>query len=808
MKGKIMVNKRTYAGLFMVTLATLMYEILLTRIFSVTMWYHFAFMAVSVAMFGMTVGALLVYLLPKYFTEERARYHLALSSFVFVPCIVVSFLIYLKFPVRTSIASLSSTSLLLLLLSYTVISLPFIASGVCVCIALTKFPRYLSRLYAVDLAGAALGCILVIGTLEITDAPTAVFVVACLAGIGSVLFAADARDAKLERIARVSCVLLGALAIGNTFLVSQQRSLLRLEWAKGSRAARPLYEKWNAFSHITVQPMPAGPASSFLWGLAYSPDQKVSQLYLTIDAAVGTVLTPFNGDLDRIQYLKSSISNLAHHMRPRSTVFVVGSGGGVDVLSALAFKQKSVVALEYNGDILRTANERFGDFTGHLDEYPQVSFVNDEARSYITRVTDKFDIIQISLIDTWAATAAGAFVLTENSLYTVEAWMAFLRHLTPRGILTVTRLFKDTPAEVYRATSLASASLMKLGVKNTRDHILIARCITDGRFTDAPSGMATILVSKEPFTDIDLAAFGRVCRKMRFDVVLSPKRSLDPIFATLASREHLDTFAASFPINIAPPTDDSPFFFHMLRLRDVFDPEVWKEGHTRINMRAVSVLGILLIVVVGLTFLCIIVPLILTTRGATLSTAMPLMLFFASIGCGFMLIEISQMQRLILFLGHPIYSLSVVLFSLLLSSGLGSYLTQRITGANVTRAGAVRLLLLLVTLTTIGMLTSHAIGGFQGSATALRILVAIGILSPLGLFMGMAFPLGMKLASDRAAVLTPWLWGINGATSVCASVLAVAIALAAGISSSFWTGVVCYVVAFGAFLWASRGKGG
>jgi hypothetical protein len=421
---------------------------------------------------------------------------------------------------------------------------------------------------------------------------------------------------------------------------------------------------------------------------------------------------------------------------------------------------------------------------------------------------DTFDIIQVSLIDSWAATAAGAFVLTENSLYTVEAWKIFLDHLNPNGVLTFSRwYFRDSPGEMYRLTSLASASLTQLGVDNPRKHIVIVRHMRreDGR--DTPDGIGTILVSIEPFSDKDLDTIEQITNEMQFDLVLSPRFSLDSTFATIASGKDLDIFTARFPLNISAPTDDSPFFFHMLRLRDIFDQELWDQGMMSFNMKAVYVLGALLITVGGLTILCIFVPLILTTKKATLRGAVPLFIFFATIGFGFMLVEISQMQRLIIFLGHPTYGLSVVLFALLLSSGLGSYSTQKISYLGMKSSAIVRLFFLLCVIFLFGKLTPYAISISQGAMTMRRVLVAIVLLFPMGLFMGMAFPLGMKIASTKSASITPWLWGINGATSVCASVLAVVIALSLGISTVFWAGFSCYVVAFIAFVWGSRGKG-
>jgi hypothetical protein len=325
---------------------------------------------------------------------------------------------------------------------------------------------------------------------------------------------------------------------------------------------------------------------------------------------------------------------------------------------------------------------------------------------------------------------------------------------------------------------------------------------------NGPTGVGTMLVSKKPFSESNLDTIEEISKKMQFDIVLSPRVSIDPTLAVITSGRDLEGFTTKYPLNIVPPTDNKPFFFTMLKLQNIFDPELWrkKELLTAINIKAFFVLGTLLITVVGLTFLFIIVPLILTTNKQILNGTLPFFIFFASIGFGFMLVEISQMQRLIIFLGHPVYALSVVLFTLLLSSGLGSYSTQKISNHHMTGSATIRLMLLLCILFIFGILTPLAINQFQGSITMLRILIAVGILFPIGLFMGMAFPIGMKIASNKSFLLTPWLWGINGATSVCASVFAVVISIFFGISASFWTGFMWYIVAFIAFLGVSRKK--
>jgi hypothetical protein len=784
-----------YGGLFLVTLATIMYEIALTRIFSVTMWYHFAFVAISVAMFGMTVGALVVYLRPGWFPADRLDRGLGASALLFGLSIVISLFTQLIVPFAPGLSLLGLYSVIF---TYVVVAIPFIFSGICVTLALTRFPRQLPSIYGVDLLGAAVGCVMVIVALDVTDGPTTVVGTGLIACCAAGAFLARTEGVRLRAGALIAITLLAAFVAVNSLRIAEQASLLRVQWVKGGRETPPLFEKWNSFSRVTVYGDPTQPVKPRGWGQSstYPPDRRVPQLELLMDAAAATVLTGFDGRFETVEHLKYDVTNAPHWLRRDARVLVVGVGGGRDVLSALAFGQREVVGVEINGTILDVLTAYFGAFTGRLDRDPRVTLVNDEARSYIARQPSRFDILQISLIDTWAATGAGAFVLSEHSLYTTEAWELFLDRLTPTGLLSVSRWYFDQrPDETYRVTSLAVTALARRGITRPRDHIAIVRHATgaDGRL--APLGVATLLVSPSPLSPADVDALEAAARRLHFDVLLSPRHPGAPMFEALTSGRDLAPLYAQFPVNIAPPTDDSPFFFHTLRLRDILSGELWRTqlGGRLANVQAVWVLGVLLFTVVGLTILCIVVPLALTTDRRVLAGSASLFVFFAGIGFGFMLVEISQMQRLIVFLGHPTYGLSVVLFAMLASSGLGSLATGRFHGRGA--RAATPLVALLVILAVFGTATPMVIRAFAAATTPTRIAVAIALLFPIGFLMGMAFPLGMRAATGRAPALTPWLWGINGATSVCASVVALAIALHWGIAASFWAGVVCYVMA-------------
>jgi hypothetical protein len=791
-------GRLTLLGLFLVALATLTYEILLTRIFSVTMFYHFAFVAISVAMFGMTVGALIVYVRPHWFPPSRIKRDLAATATAFAVAIVFSFLTQLSVPflVHPSVVAAFAIAF-----TYFVIAVPFVIGGVCVSLALTRFEHDLARLYAADLAGAAAGCLVLVGLMRVTDGPTAVIAVAALAAAGGLVFAWDSGHRRMTRIAAAVAIVLAGAAALHTGLVWRHFPVLRILYVKGGFEARPLYEKWNSYSRVRVNGDPSRPEEPFGWGLSrrLPASDKVPQLKMDIDVLAGTVMTGFDGDTSKLAHLRYDVTNAPYYVLSRPKVAVIGAGGGRDVLSALAFGAESVTAIEINDAILDTVNRQFGSFTGHLDRHPSVRFVNDEARSYLTRTSESFDLIQISLIDTWAATASGAFVLSENSLYTVEAWRTFLARLSPTGILSVSRwYFQDRPGEVYRLIALATQAMLDMGVADPRPHMLVVRNLRDAAGGGQPEGVGTLMLSRSPLTDADLDAMDRISALLDFEVVLSPRVSRDATFEALASGRDLAGVTSRFPINIAPPTDDSPFFFQMMRVRDLLNVGLLQSGKNSANMQAVFVLVVLFLTVAVLATGGILFPLFVAGPRPSLAGSGWLVAFFASIGFGFMLIETSQAQRLIIVLGHPVYGLSVVLFALLLASGAGSYLTRNVSAADLAAQGTRRLSLLLVSLVAFGVLTRLMMPWLEGQTTSVRIAGSAAILAIPGLFMGMAFPLGMKAGAGRPELL-PWLWGVNGATSVCASVLAVVIALTWSISAAFWAGCACYAVGLLAF---------
>ncbi len=558
-----------------------------------------------------------------------------------------------------------------------------------------------------------------------------------------------------------------------------------------------------------------------IWGLSstYPKERTARELRIEMDSYLATVIPYFSGDFKEVDYLKYDLTNLAHFLRTNARVLVIGVGGGKDVLSALVFQQKSVLGIEINEAVIDAVNRTFGDFSGHLDKDARVTLVNDEARSFIARQPPGFDIIQMSAIDTGMATGAGAYALTENSLYTVEAWKLFLQKLSANGILSCSRWYNpNLPAEVYRLTALAREALTSVGVKSPRQCVVILAQKQDGLIQPV---CATALISKQPFSQADLAQLTSIAKKLRFEIVLMPDVKGEPILENILTSSNLESITRQLPVRIDAPRDDNPYFFYLLRPFQALIHRAPISDEIGIYSRAEIMLFELAAVFLVITLLSMILPFVFARDRANFRKDIFSLLFFALIGLGFMFIEVSQLQRLIIFLGHPSYSLSVVLFTLLISSGIGSYITSllvpseskigrdnetTLAGSDQTsartlkRCAGICLSVLIGLLLTYGLFTPALLAHFAAAPTCTRIIIASAILFPLGIFMGTAMPLGLRLGSPS---LLPWFWGVNGATSVCASVTTVAIAVMSGISTAYWTGAVCYALALLSLIMAS-----
>ena len=785
---------RFYGGLFLLTFATLVLELVETRLLSVMTWYHLAFFVISAAMFGMTAGAIWVYLKRERFTRATLSHDLAWLSTAFALSVAGS--LALQLTLAPGIVA-SATLVVVLAELALAIAVPFFFSGAAVSLALTRSPFPAGRVYAVDLVGAALGCLGMLGLMQVTDAPSAILLTGAAAAAAAVLFAgsgiggapaATSRAGRLLRRPGVVAIVLLLLGIGNSLTRHGLQPVMVKEQVE-RRVGEVIFEKWNSFSRvIATQPVNVRPR---LWGPSPSlPPLAVPQIYLNIDGEALTMMFRFDGDPESVRFLSYDVTNLVYALAAGSRTAVIGVGGGRDVLSAWSFGSRDVTGVELNPifvDLLKRPGfiSRFAGIAG----LPGVRLVNDEARSWFARTRETFDVVQMSMADTWAATGAGAFTLTENGLYTVEGWTTFLSRLNERGLFSVSRWYDpDDLDETGRMLSLAVGSLLATGATDPRAHLFVAG--------SAP--VATLIVSRSPFSAADLSTLRRFCGTFSFEVLLSPDQPpASPLLAGIVGARDwasLERHAADQVLDLRPPTDERPFFFNLLRLdRPLAALRYFGQpGAVGGNLMATLTLCVILLVSLALVAAAIVVPL----RGAIREAGRGLVaggtFYFALLGLGFMLVEMGLLQRLSLFLGHPVSSLSVVLFGLILSAGAGSWASERIRletpGPFI--AWSVGLALYLGSLP---VWLPALLGLHQSAAFALRAAWCLAVITPAGFLMGFGFPTGLRLAAARDERPTIWFWGINGAAGVLGSVLAIAFSIAFGIGVTILIGSLCYL---------------
>ncbi len=774
-----------YIGIFFISLATLAYEITLTRLLSVIAWYHLAFFAVSTAMLGMTAGATTVYLKPNWFTKNKLDVSIAKSCLAYSLAIPVSLVMLCFTPL---VFTRPIPSLFLLLETTFICTLPFYFSGIAITSVLTKHEFPIAKLYASDLFGASLGCLFVLAGLEILDAPSLILLCGAVAILAVFSFTWHNHSFKLRRLAWLWLGILILLVIIKLYTPYGIRPFV----IKGllQNPNQYIFEKWNSFSRIVVKKIHKGRPQ--YWGASpLAPKEEIFQYGMNIDGDAGTMLRKFSS-IDDIRHLRFDVTNVAYYLRPKKGACIIGVGAGRDIQSAILFGHEKITGIDINPIFINLLKGRFREFAGIADR-KEVSLIVDEARSFLSRTKEKYSIIQMSLIDTWAATATGAFSLSENILYTTQAWKIFLNRLTDNGIFTVSRWYSPKNlSETGRIISLAVATLLEDGNTKPSQHIAL---VTSGR-------ISTLLLSKQPFSEQDITKLKKISSDLQFDLIVvpgaSPANDVLNSIVSANSLAELNTAVANWPLDYRPTTDENPYFFNMLRL-DI-NHILWALKTSKLigkgNIIANLTLAGLILSLFLLTIATIIIPLKLKARFKKDNQRSEKILwsgaiYFSLIGAGFMFTEIALIQKLSVFLGHPVYALGILLFSIIASAGIGSFLSERLP---LTRRPwiflyptiiALFILTIRFTLTVLGT-------NLVSSSMLTKIMASISVIIPLGMLLGVCFPTGMRLVRSARASETPWYWALNGIFSVLCSTLAVFVSIYFGISTSFYIASVCY----------------
>jgi hypothetical protein len=774
-----------HAAIALVSATVMLYQIAATRLLSVVLWYHFAFLSISLAMLGL--GASGVWF-SRRVPGARTLPRLLLCAAVTLPCSVwVILQTRLQLEAATWWLGLVAVSMLV----------PMYCLGAVVCLLLVGARgAAVASLYAADLLGATAGAALIVPLLSSIPTPQLTAALGALPLVALAAHSAAVRGAK-QPVPGVeqphgslldhwmlpfvcAAVLVGVVLWGGPFRVRYSK----LYTEHGEKA--PLHEVWTATARITVFGRPIfSPDPNVPWGWGYGARFRPKpwrERWIDQDGSAGTPVEHLPGAPSELTHLGFDVTSAGYQVFAPKHVCIVGAGGGRDIVTALAFGAQQVDAVEVNRGIYRLMTGPLAALAGNIYTRPGVNTVVDEGRSYLSHTDKRYDAIQISLVDSWAATAAGAFALSENFLYTREALQLYMSRLEPDGVLSISRwTSRVQPFETARLALLAEAALRGMGVADPKAHMLLL----------TGSAIGTLLVSKQPVTAETLRRADKLAAARGFERGFpTPPGAAGASLVSLALADQ-GALLEQTGLDLSPPTDDRPFFFQARRLFD-FAEQVSQAAPKDVNLQAVSMLRSLVLWLLGLTAALFFAPFVWFGRPQRAAAFWSGSGYFAAIGAGFMLLELSWLQHSVLFLGHPSTATAVVLGSLLAGSGVGAALAGR---------ARVSLWLLPAAALVISLGLGPLFRALLGQALALRCLVAGGVFAGAGVLLGVALPTGlMRFPAEQRA----WFWAVNGAFGVLASALSIALAMTLGLRNTALLGAAAYAVAALCFQRAAR----
>jgi len=771
----ILVNRRLlFAGIFLTALSGLVLEVSITRIFSAAIWYHFAFVAVSVALVGLGASGLVVQYGVRKFKGKWAE-----NLTIFAAWGITIFI-----PITLFVMHVLASQVIYLPLYMILFSVPFFFIGIIISSAFTAFGSVAGRLYAADLVGASVGALLVVLLLILTGGEGATLMVGLIAAAAATIFSSIAKNnTKL-----IVSIILMAFAL-TLVLINHVTQIFAIPTDPTAHKDLPMYlrdhpgskivkTQWNSFSRIDV-----------VEGGVGNEEGLVANVF--IDGGAGTNIISWDGNVQSRQELSTWMQYLPFKMMQDPKVLVIGSGGGRDVVAALVSGSKNVTSVEINPIIYDTVKS-YGERAGNVYSHEFVSSHVDEGRSFITRSQDKYDIIYVPFVDTWASVSSGGLSVSENFLYTEEGFQQYYNHLADRGKIVTVRWLIDAPRFVTTYAKL----LEQNGVPQDQlyRHLIM---VTSDSYTQDPS-VTMVIFSKAPFSDQEIRYFSDSFAKYGYKPILMPGQTMrEPYTALLNGKIRPEEFYNQFDTKVYPVTDDNPYFLSF-------------EKPLPIAVESLLYAGI------GIVAIFLLIPFVWIRKvGRKLGDGvgrreeteagrkekselriLNMIPYFAALGLGFILIELALLQKLILLLGNPTTTFAILLFTLLICSGTGSLLSSR-----VARNSMKNLIFVIGGIAAFGIIYVLFLPSIVYSIIAepfyIKAVVAVAILAPVGFLMGMPFPTGIRLLRSHQPDYIPWMWAINGAFSVLGAVLAIALGIMFGSSYAMILGVFMYLIALG-----------
>ncbi|MFQ6021489.1 MAG: SAM-dependent methyltransferase [Acidiferrobacterales bacterium] len=779
------------------------YEILLMRVLSIVQWHHFAYMIISLALLGYGVSGTFLAIGKQWLQKHFVLVYVS-SAGLFGTTMIACFALSQHVPFNALEVVWDPHQFVYLIALYILFFVPFFFAASCIGLAFIRYKEIISRIYFSDLLGAGSGAVVIVLALFVLRPEDCLKLFAAFALLSAILL-------SLERALRwrgwIVTVLVVYVAV-LLFALPQSWSRLRISPYKGvSQATQVLgtkvvSEHSNPLGLLTVVESATIP---FRHAPGLSLNAQVEpppQLAMFTDGDAMSVITHYDGKREKLAYLDSMTTALPYHLLDRPNVLILGAGGGTDVLLARYHQASAVTAVELNPLVVQLVRKTYADFSGNLYSADGVDIHIGEARGFVARSSQKYDLIQVALLDSFAASSAGVHALSESYLYTVEAIQQYLHHLTPGGILAITRWLKLPPRDSIKLFATATLALSGTGVREPARHLTMIRSWKT----------STLLIKNSELTMNDIVLMREFCRVRSFDVAYYPGMPaneanqynlLDKAYlfdaATALLGDDRRDFIERYKFHIVPATDDKPHFFHFFKWRVLPELLALRErgGAALIEWGYLILIATLVqAVVAGAIF--ILLPLWMTKRGWHRHAGTRMGLYFFALGIAFLFIEIAFIQKFILFLHHPLYAVAVVLSGFLVFAGLGSGYSKRLASRLQDTAWSP------ITVAVIGIIAIASVyllflpevsNRLVALPDSTRVTLSLGLIAPLAFCMGMPFPLGLERVAAGAPDFIPWAWGLNGFASVLSAVLATLAAIHFGFTTVVGLALGLYALA-------------
>ena len=801
----------------LISAAALAYEILLMRLFSIILWHHFAYMIISLALLGYGASGAVLSFAQRAVERHFARLFCAAAA-AFGVSAIGCFVLAQRVPFNPLEILWDPRQPAYLLAVYLLLALPFLCAGACVCMAFSSWRGMASRIYSFDILGAGAGSLAVMGLLFVLSPQDALKVIGALGFAAAALAWLECGGPRRWPAASLTALAGLTVLLPQAWVAPAMSPYKALSQTLRIPEARVVGQRFSPLGLVSVVesariPLRHAPGLSLNASAEPPP-----QLGVFIDGEGLSALTRFDGRRDSLAHLDQITSALPYHLLRQPRVLVLGAGAGADVLQAHYHGARSIDAVELNPQVVDLVRRQYAGFAGGIYSggvdsggIPRqaVRVHVAEARGFVAASKERYDLIHVALLDSFSASSAGLYALSENYLYTVEALQDDLRHLEHGGLLAITRWVALPPRDALKLFAAAVLALERSGVADPASRLALVRSWQT----------STLLVKNGALSSDDIAAIRLFCAERSFDVafypgmktqeanrynVVAPPDLFDGATALLGPGR--DEFLQSYKFHIDPATDDQPHFFHFFKWRSL--PELLslkEQGGLPLLEWGYPVLVATLAQAALASLLLIAAPAAwVTWVGARQRNRMPLasrgrvLVYFAAIGFAFMFIEIAFMQKFVLFLSHPLYAVAVVLFGFLLFAGIGSAASKRLQDGRAPKlrhpvavvAAAIAVSAALC-LSLLPWLFQHS----MGLPDAVRILISAALIAPLAFFMGMPFPLGLARVAATDARLIPWAWAINGCASVSGAVLATLLAIHVGFTAVVVAALVLYGIA-------------